>query len=157
MLLTYHACNSGQNFLPTSRLCAGATGVAEIPFEQPVRLLQDYRGFPHHGSRNYLLRITRQRPSPGHYQHRADCGHNQQNHSTNNRRLQRLSRPTWRLTRRSKSVSTCILVGSSLLGGCSNVFRSQRKTRTTPGKRHSARPVRGELFSIGLRVRTRAI
>ena len=28
----------------TSQLCAGATGVAEILFEQPVRLLRDYRG-----------------------------------------------------------------------------------------------------------------
>jgi len=111
-----------------SRLCAGATGVAEILFEQPGRLLRDYRGFPHRGSRKYFLRI-----------------------------FARLSRPAWRLTRRSKSVSTCILVGCSLLWGCSNVFWSQHKTRATPGKRHSARPVRGELFSIGLRVTTRAI
>ena len=70
--------------------------------EQPVRLLQAYRGFHYRGSRNYLLRITQQRPSTGHYQRRADCGRNQQNHGTSNRRLQRLSRPTWRLTRRSK-------------------------------------------------------
>jgi len=111
-----------------SRLCAGATAVAEIFFEQPVRLLRDYRGFPHRGSRNYFLRI-----------------------------FARLSRPAWRLTRRSKSVSTCMLVGFSLLWGCSNVFRSQNKTRATPGKRHSARSVRGELFSSGLRVTTRAI
>ena len=140
-----------------SRLCAGATGVAEILFEQPVRLLRDYRGFPHRGSRNYFLRITRQRPSLGHFQHRADYGHNQQNHSTNNRRLQCLSRPAWQLTRLRKLVSACILVGFSLLRGCSNVFRSQRKTRATPGKRHSARPVRSGLFSIGLRVTTQAI
>jgi len=140
-----------------SRLCACATGVAEILFEQPVRLLRDYRGFPHRGSHNYFLRITWQRPSTGHYQRRADCGHNQQNHGTNNRRLQRLSRPTWRLTRRSKSVSTCILVGFNLLWGCSNIFRSQRKMRATPRKRHSARPVRGELFSIRLQVTTWAI
>ena len=56
-----------------SRLCAGTTGVAEILFEQPVRLLRDYRGFPHRGSRNYFLRI-----------------------------FALLSRPSWRLTRRSK-------------------------------------------------------
>jgi len=37
-----------------SRLCAGATGVAEILFEQPARLLRDYRGFPHRGSRNFF-------------------------------------------------------------------------------------------------------
>jgi len=74
-----------------SRLFAGTTGVAEILFEQPVRLLRDYRGFHYRGSRNYFLRITRQRPSTGHYQRRADCGHNQQNHGTNNRRLQRKS------------------------------------------------------------------
>ena len=42
--------------------------------------------FVHCAARLYLLR------------------HNQQNHGTNNRRLQRLSRPTWRLTRRSKHV-----------------------------------------------------
>ena len=41
-----------------SQLRAGATGVAEILFEQPFRLLRDYRGFPHHGSRNNFLRIT---------------------------------------------------------------------------------------------------
>jgi len=41
-----------------SRLCAGTTGVAEILFEQPVRLLRDYRGVPQRGSRNYFLRIT---------------------------------------------------------------------------------------------------
>ena len=35
-----------------SRLCAGATGVAETLFKQPVRLLRDYRGFTHRGSRN---------------------------------------------------------------------------------------------------------
>ena len=35
----------------------GATGVAEIRFEQPVRLLRDYRGFPHRGSRKYFLRL----------------------------------------------------------------------------------------------------
>ena len=54
-------------------------------------------------------------------------------------------------------MSTCILVGFNLLWGCSNVFRSQRKTRATPGKRHSAQPVRGKLFSIRLRVTTRPI
>jgi len=140
-----------------SRLCAGAMGVAEILFEQPVCLLRDYRRFPHRGSHNAFLRITRQRPSTGHYQRRADCGHNQQNHGMNNRRLQRLCQPTWRLTRRSMSGSTCILVGFILLCGCSNVFRSQCKTRATPGKRHSAWPVRGEQFSIGLLVTTRAI
>jgi len=93
-------------------------------------------GFLTVGHATLFLRITRQRLSTGHYQRRADCGHNQQNHGTNNRRLQRLSRPTWRLTRRSKSVSTCILVGFNLLWGCSNVFRSQRKTRATPAKVH---------------------
>jgi len=85
-----------------TRLCASATGIAEILFEQPVRLLRDYRGFHYRGSRNYFLGITRQRPSTGHYQRRADCGHNQQNHGMNNRILQRLIWPTWRLTRRSK-------------------------------------------------------
>jgi len=85
-----------------SRMCAGARGVAEILFEKPVRLLGDYRGFHYSGSCNYFLRITQQRPSTGNYQHRSDCGHNQQNHGTNNRRLQRWSRPTWRLTRRSR-------------------------------------------------------
>jgi len=85
-----------------SWLCAGVTGIAEILFEQPVRLLQDYRRFHYRGSRNYFFHINRQWPSTGHYQRRAECGHNQQNHGTNNRRLQRLSRPTWRLTRRSK-------------------------------------------------------
>jgi len=40
-----------------SRLCAGATGIAEILFEQPVRLLRDYRRFHYHGSRNYVLRL----------------------------------------------------------------------------------------------------
>jgi len=59
-------------------------------------------GFTIVGHAHYFLRITRQWPSTGHYQHRADYGHNQQNHRSNNRRLQRLSRPTWRLTRRSK-------------------------------------------------------
>ena len=93
-----------------SRLCAGATGIAEILFKQPVRLLPVYRGFHYRGSRNYFLRITRQRPSTGHYQRRADCRHNQQNHGTNNRRLHRLNRLTCRLTRRCKSVTTCILV-----------------------------------------------
>jgi len=83
-------------------LFTGATGIAEFLFKQPVRLLREYRGFHYHGSRNYFLRITRQRPLTGHYQHRADCGNNQQNHDTNNRRLQRLSRPIWWLTRRSK-------------------------------------------------------
>jgi len=34
-------------------------------------------------------------------------------------------------------------VGFTPLWGCSNVFRSHRKTLATPGKRHSARPVRG--------------
>jgi len=70
-----------------SWLCAGVRGVAEILFEQPVRLLRDYRGFHCRGSRNYFLHITRQRPSTGHYQRRPDCRHNQQNHGTNNRRL----------------------------------------------------------------------
>jgi len=102
MPLTYHACKSRQTSSLISRLCAGATGIAEILFEQPVRLLRDYRGFHYSGSRNYFLRITRQRPSTGHYQRKADCGHNQQNNGTNNRWLQPLSRPTWRLTRRSK-------------------------------------------------------
>jgi len=37
-----------------SRLSAGATGIAEILFEQPVRLLRDYRGFHYPGSRNYF-------------------------------------------------------------------------------------------------------
>jgi len=92
----------GKTSSPISRLCCGVTGTGEILFEQPVRLLRDYHGFHYRGSRNYLWRITRQRPSTGHYQRRADCGHNQQNHGTNNRRLQRLSRPTWWLTRRSK-------------------------------------------------------
>ena len=32
--------------------------VDEIRFEQPVRLLREYRGFLHRGSRNYFLRIT---------------------------------------------------------------------------------------------------
>jgi len=50
----------------TSRLCAGAMGIAEILFEQPVRLLRDYRGFHYCGSRNYFLHITWQRPSTGH-------------------------------------------------------------------------------------------
>jgi len=36
----------------TSQLCAGTTGVAEILFEQPVRLLRDYREFHYCGSRN---------------------------------------------------------------------------------------------------------
>jgi len=42
-----------------SRLCAGATGVAEILFEQPVCLLRDYRRFPHRGSRNYFCVFLR--------------------------------------------------------------------------------------------------
>jgi len=57
-------------------------GVAEILFEQPVRLLWDYHGFHYRGSRNYFLRITRQRPSTGYYQRGADYGHNQQHHGT---------------------------------------------------------------------------
>jgi len=38
----------------TSRLWAGATGIAEILFEQPVHLLRHYRGFHYRGSRNYF-------------------------------------------------------------------------------------------------------
>jgi len=36
----------------TSQLCAGAMGIAEILFEQPVRLLRDYCGFHYRVSRN---------------------------------------------------------------------------------------------------------
>ena len=97
MPLTHHACNSRQNFLPYFTIVCWRHGRCCNSFEQPIRLLRDYRG-----SGNYFLRITQQRPSTGHYQRRADCGHNQQNHGTNNRRLQRLSRLTWWLTRRSK-------------------------------------------------------
>jgi len=39
-----------------SQLCTGATRVVEIPFEQPVRLLRDYRGFHYRGSLNYFPR-----------------------------------------------------------------------------------------------------
>jgi len=46
----------------TSRLCAGASGIAEILFEQPVSLLRDYREFHYRGPCNYVLRLTRQRP-----------------------------------------------------------------------------------------------
>jgi len=48
----------GKSSSRISRLCTGATGVAEIRFEQPVRLLRDYRRFHYRRSRNYFLRIT---------------------------------------------------------------------------------------------------
>jgi len=35
-----------------SRFCSGVTGIADILFAQPVRLLRDYRGFHYRGSRN---------------------------------------------------------------------------------------------------------
>jgi len=42
-------------------------------------------------------------------------------HHTTNRRLPRLIRSTWRLTRRIKWESTCASLGFTLLWGCSNV------------------------------------
>ena len=42
----------GKTFSLTSQLCAGATGIDEILFEQPVRLLRDHRRFHYRGSRN---------------------------------------------------------------------------------------------------------
>jgi len=45
---------SGKSSSLISRLCAGAKGVGEILFEQPVRLLRDYRRFHYRGSRNYF-------------------------------------------------------------------------------------------------------
>jgi len=56
MPVTYHACNSRQIYF-IYQLCAGAAGIAEIRFEQPVRLLRDYRGFHYSGSRNYFSRV----------------------------------------------------------------------------------------------------
>ena len=53
MPVTYNACNSRQIYF-IYKLCAGAAGIAEIRFEQPVRLLRDYRGFNYRGSRNYF-------------------------------------------------------------------------------------------------------
>ena len=132
MPLTYHTCNSWQNLLPYFTIVRWRHGSYWNSFQAAC---------------SPIARLTRV-SSP--------CV-TQQFFAYHHRRLQCLSRPAWRLTRRSKSVSTCILVGFSLLWGYSNVFRSQRETRATPGKRHSARPVRSELFSIGLQAMTRAI
>ena len=139
----------------TSQLCAGDMGVAEILFEQPVRLLWDYHGFHYRGSTTIFC------VSPG-----------------NGRRLditsaEPITDTISNITAQKETAmfkSACLTIGKTqqvgvnlhICGfhpavGLQKCFRSQHKTRATPGKRHSARPVHGGLFSIGLRVMMRVI
>jgi len=102
MPVTYFACNSRQNFHAYFTIvclrhgnCWNSFRAACSPIARLPRVWLPW-------VTQLFLRIAWQRSSTGHYQRRVDCGHNQQHHGTNNRNLQRLSRPTWWSTRRSK-------------------------------------------------------
>jgi len=99
--LTYHACNSRPK-LPYFTIVCWRHGHWWNYFRAACSPVRDYRGFHYRGSRNYFLPYHPATVVDWILPAQSRLRTQSENHGTNNRRLHRLSRPTWRLTRRSR-------------------------------------------------------